>query len=65
MKYIFNAKIKLFVPAKFDQEPDPQWLGPWIRIWIHIEVKSWIRIRIRIEAHADPVAIHNNGRKFL
>jgi hypothetical protein len=33
---------------------DPRWFGPWIRIWILIEVKRWIRIRLSIETHADP-----------
>ncbi len=32
---------------KSDQNPDPNptGLAPWIRIWIRIEIKSWIRIR--------------------
>ncbi len=27
-------------------DPDPTGLAPWIRIWIRIDIKSWIRIRI-------------------
>ncbi len=35
----------------------------WIRIWTHIEVKSWIRIQIRTETNEDP---HNNeGNIFI
>ncbi len=56
IKNIFHVKIQLFVTetSDHDLDPDPHRLAPWIRIriWIRIEVKSWIWIRI--ETNADP-----------
>jgi hypothetical protein len=56
LKFIFSSKNYLFVTLKSDQDPDPDphWFASWI--WIRIEIKSWIRIRIK------PMRIHNNGR---
>ncbi len=53
LKYIFHVKIELFVTLKSDHDPDPDpFLAPWTRIRIHIEIKSWIQIRI--QTNADP-----------
>jgi hypothetical protein len=53
---IYHVKIQLFVTLKSDQNPDPIGsalvFAPRIRIWIRIEINSWIRIRI--ETNADP-----------
>jgi hypothetical protein len=54
--FVFHVKMPLFVTAESEQDPDPHGsasvLAPWIRI--RIEVKSWIRIRNRVENNADP-----------
>jgi hypothetical protein len=41
-----------FTTFKFDWDRIRIGLAHWIRTWIHIEIKSWIRIRI--ETNADP-----------
>ncbi len=49
----FHVKNQLLVTTKYDQDPDP---GPDLHgsalVYLRMEVKSWIRIRIRI--NADP-----------
>ncbi len=49
---MFHVKIQLFVTEKSDQDPNPH---ETVSFWIHIEIKSWIRIRI------EPVRIRNTG----
>jgi hypothetical protein len=48
---IFFMKEPIFVTLKSDQDTDPHWFGPLIRICI--EKKSWMRMRIRIKTNAD------------
>jgi hypothetical protein len=50
MKYIFYVKIQLCVTATLTRIQSRTGLAPFIRI--HIEVKSWIRIRIKTNADA-------------
>jgi hypothetical protein len=56
LKYIFHVKTQLSLADKVCMDPH---LAPWI--WIRIEVKSWIRILIRIETSADPQHWSNLG----
>jgi hypothetical protein len=40
VKRFAHVKILLFVTAKSHLDPDPHWVGPWIRIRFRTEVKS-------------------------
>jgi hypothetical protein len=46
--WYFLLKTKIFVTAKSDQDPDPRWSG--FQDSDPQEVKSWIRISIKINA---------------
>ncbi len=45
-------------------DPDPIGMAPWIRIWIRIEMKSWIRIRTETNADSQHCFFPENFKRL-